>query len=73
MDLPLFYQDIIRILPHRYPFLFVDRIIELELNKRVVGIKNVTSTNRSFRGISLEILSCRGFSSSKPWRRWAAF
>ena len=50
MDLPLYYQDIIRILPHRYPFLFVDRIIELELNKRVVGIKNVTINEPFFAG-----------------------
>ena len=50
MDLPLYYQDIIRILPHRYPFLFVDRIIELELNKRVVGIKNVTINEPFFQG-----------------------
>ncbi len=50
MDLPLYYQDIIRILPHRYPFLFVDRIIELELDKRVVGIKNVTINEPFFQG-----------------------
>ena len=50
MDLPLYYQDIIRILPHRYPFLFVDRIVELELNKRVMGIKNVTINEPFFQG-----------------------
>ena len=50
MELPLYYQDIIRILPHRYPFLFVDRITELELNKRVVGIKNVTINEPFFQG-----------------------
>ncbi len=50
MELPLGYQDIIKILPHRYPFLFVDRIIELELNKRVVGIKNVTINEPFFQG-----------------------
>jgi 3-hydroxymyristoyl/3-hydroxydecanoyl-(acyl carrier protein) dehydratase len=38
-NLPLFYEDIIKILPHRYPFLFVDRIVELEIGKKVVGIK----------------------------------
>ncbi len=36
------------IMPHRYPFLFVDRIIELEHKKRVVGIKNVTINERFF-------------------------
>ncbi len=50
MQVPLGYQDIIKILPHRYPFLFVDRIIELELNKRVVGIKNVTINEPFFQG-----------------------
>ena len=43
MKLPLYYADIIKILPHRYPFLMVDRIIEMEPEKRVVGIKNVTA------------------------------
>jgi beta-hydroxyacyl-ACP dehydratase FabZ len=50
MQVPLGYQDIIKILPHRYPFLFVDRIIELELNKKVVGIKNVTINEPFFQG-----------------------
>jgi beta-hydroxyacyl-ACP dehydratase FabZ len=50
MNLPLTYEDIIKILPHRYPFLLVDRIIELELNKRVVGIKNVTANEPFFQG-----------------------
>ena len=35
-------KEIQRILPHRYPFLLVDRIIEIELEKRIVGIKNVS-------------------------------
>jgi len=50
MDLPLTYQDICRILPHRYPFLLVDRIVELELNQRVVGLKNVTANEPFFQG-----------------------
>ena len=50
MKLPLFYEDIIKILPHRYPFLLVDRITELELGKRVVGIKNVSSNESFFQG-----------------------
>jgi 3-hydroxyacyl-[acyl-carrier-protein] dehydratase len=37
-------------LPHRYPFLFIDRIIELEPHKRAVGLKNVTSDEPFFRG-----------------------
>jgi beta-hydroxyacyl-ACP dehydratase FabZ len=37
-------------LPHRYPFLFVDRITELEPYKRAVGLKNVTANEPFFRG-----------------------
>src|SRR5919202_868979 len=46
LTLPLDYAAIERILPHRYPFLLVDRIIELEVDKRIVGIKNVTQNER---------------------------
>ena len=42
--------DILKILPHRYPFLLVDRILELEAGKRVVGIKNVTFNEEFFQG-----------------------
>jgi len=42
--------DILRILPHRYPFLMVDRIIELEPGKRIVGLKNVTINEPFFQG-----------------------
>ena len=43
-------QGIMDVLPHRYPFLFVDRIIELEECKRIVGIKNVTFNEPFFQG-----------------------
>jgi len=39
-----------RILPHRYPFLLVDRIIEMEPGKRAMGIKNVTVNEDFFNG-----------------------
>jgi beta-hydroxyacyl-ACP dehydratase FabZ len=42
--------DIQAILPHRYPFLLVDRIEELEKGKRIVGIKNVTINESFFQG-----------------------
>ena len=48
LKLPLEIQDIKRILPHRYPFLLVDRIVELEEDHRIVGIKNVSSDERYF-------------------------
>jgi 3-hydroxyacyl-[acyl-carrier-protein] dehydratase len=48
VKLPLEIQDIRAILPHRYPFLFVDRVIEFEEDRRVVGIKNVSYNERYF-------------------------
>ena len=41
---------ILSVLPHRYPFLLVDRILELEPKKRVVGIKNVSINEPFFQG-----------------------
>ena len=46
LSLPLEYAAIEQILPHRYPFLLVDRITELEVDKRIVGIKNVSLNER---------------------------
>ena len=43
-------EDIMKVLPHRYPFLLVDRIIDFEEGKRVVGIKNVTINEPFFQG-----------------------
>jgi 3-hydroxymyristoyl/3-hydroxydecanoyl-(acyl carrier protein) dehydratase len=43
-------QEIMRVLPHRYPMLLVDRVIEVEGFKRAVGIKNVTVNEPFFGG-----------------------
>jgi 3-hydroxyacyl-[acyl-carrier-protein] dehydratase len=43
-------QQIKEIIPHRYPFLLVDRILEIEEGKRAVGIKNVTANEEFFNG-----------------------
>lgn len=43
-------NEIMKILPHRYPFLLVDRIEEVETGKRIVGIKNVTINEPFFQG-----------------------
>ncbi|TLM77524.1 MAG: 3-hydroxyacyl-ACP dehydratase FabZ [Actinobacteria bacterium] len=43
-------NEIQKILPHRYPFLLVDRIIELEEGKKAVGIKNVSANEGFFQG-----------------------
>jgi beta-hydroxyacyl-ACP dehydratase FabZ len=42
--------DILRLLPHRYPFLLVDRVVELDPGKRLVAIKNVTINEPFFNG-----------------------
>jgi len=43
-------NSIMKILPHRYPFLFVDKIIHLEMGKHATGIKNVTMNDYFFKG-----------------------
>lgn len=43
-------NDIMRMIPHRYPFLLVDRIIELVPRVRIVGLKNVTIDEPFFQG-----------------------
>jgi 3-hydroxyacyl-[acyl-carrier-protein] dehydratase len=43
-------DEIQRLLPHRYPFLLVDRVISLELGKRIVGMKNVSINEPFFQG-----------------------
>ena len=43
-------QQIKEIIPHHFPFLLVDRIIEIEEGKRAVGIKNVTANEEFFNG-----------------------
>jgi 3-hydroxyacyl-[acyl-carrier-protein] dehydratase len=48
--LPLEAADIMRILPHRYPFLLVDRVVELEPGTRAVGLKQVTANEPHFTG-----------------------
>ncbi len=43
-------DEIMRVLPHRYPFLLVDRVLEIEAGKRIVGLKNVTINEPFFQG-----------------------
>ncbi|HEX6177787.1 MAG TPA: 3-hydroxyacyl-ACP dehydratase FabZ [Thermoanaerobaculia bacterium] len=42
--------EIMKVLPHRYPMLLVDRILEIEDGKRIVGLKNVTANEQFFQG-----------------------
>lgn len=50
LQLPLDTLAIRSILPHRYPFLLVDRVIELDPGQRAVGLKNVTANEEFFQG-----------------------
>jgi 3-hydroxyacyl-[acyl-carrier-protein] dehydratase len=43
-------QDVLRFLPHRYPFLLVDRVVSLELDQSIVALKNVTMNEHFFTG-----------------------
>ena len=43
-------EEIMKVLPHRYPFLLVDRVLEIDPGKRIVGIKNVTINEPFFQG-----------------------
>jgi UDP-3-O-[3-hydroxymyristoyl] N-acetylglucosamine deacetylase/3-hydroxyacyl-[acyl-carrier-protein] dehydratase len=46
----MYIEDIKKVLPHRYPFLLVDRILSVEPGKSIVGIKNVTANEEFFNG-----------------------
>ncbi|HXE31857.1 MAG TPA: 3-hydroxyacyl-ACP dehydratase FabZ [Terriglobales bacterium] len=48
--LPMGVVEIERLLPHRYPFLLLDRIVEFEPRKRIVALKNVTANEPFFQG-----------------------
>ena len=50
MDMKLDIKTIMDTLPHRYPFLLVDRVVEFEKNKRIVAVKNVTINEPFFQG-----------------------
>lgn len=47
---PIEVEEIRSLLPHRYPFLLVDRIIDLEPERRIIGLKNVTINEPFFQG-----------------------
>lgn len=47
---PLGYREITKILPHRYPFLLVDRVVSVEPGKRVLAYKNVSANEPFFNG-----------------------
>lgn len=56
VEVPLGAPQIMKILPHRYPFLLVDRVLELIPGKRAVGIKNVTINEPFFQGQEMLVM-----------------
>ena len=64
--------QLLNVLPHRYPFLLVDRIIKIEGEEKIVGLKNVTINEPFFQGHFPGTRSCRACCSWKRWRRWRA-
>jgi 3-hydroxyacyl-[acyl-carrier-protein] dehydratase len=82
-DKTLDINGILDILPHRYPFLLIDRILDLEEGKSARGIKNVTINEPFFQGhfpgnpimpgvIIVEAMAQVGaVPLSRPWPRWA--
>ena len=50
VKLPIHVTDIQKLLPHRYPFLLVDRVVELEPHKSIVALKNVSINEPFFQG-----------------------
>lgn len=50
METVLTYDEIKQIIPHRYPFLLIDRVVELEEGKRCVGLKQVSGNEPFFQG-----------------------
>ena len=63
--------DIMEILPHRYPMLLIDRIIELEPMKYAIGIKNATFNEQFSKATFRASRLCRASSLPKPWPRSA--
>jgi 3-hydroxyacyl-[acyl-carrier-protein] dehydratase len=50
LDLPITAERILTMLPHRYPILLIDRIVEIEVGERAVALKNVTMNEPQFQG-----------------------
>ena len=48
-------REILRLLPHRYPFVMIDRIVDVRGDEHGIGIKNVSSTSRIFSAIFRKI------------------
>jgi len=65
------YHEIIAILPHRFPFLLIDRVVEFEDGVRIVALKNVSVNEPHFRGHFPEQPLMPACCSARRWRRRA--
>lgn len=54
-------QDLLAVLPHRYPFLLIDRIVDIDGDVSATGIKNVTINEPHFTGHFLKSRLCRAY------------
>lgn len=50
MEMPLYIEDIRKLIPHRYPFLLVDRVVEFVDGEMIRGVKNITANEEFFQG-----------------------
>lgn len=66
-------NEICQLLPHRYPFLLVDRVVEFEADKRIVAIKNVTINEPQFNGHFPGNPVFPGVMIVKHWRKLPEF
>lgn len=57
----LHIEEILELLPHRYPFLLVDRVLDFEEGRFLRAVKNVSVNEPFFQGTSLVSLSSRGY------------
>ncbi len=62
-------QLIQRILPHRYPFLLVDKVVDIDGTSSALGIKNVTMNEPHFQGHFPAHRLCQASQSSKQWHK----
>ena len=62
-------QEILAMLPHRYPFLMLDRVVELVPGERVHAVKNVTANEPQFQGHNLLTGDVPGGTDNEHWRR----
>ena len=64
---------VLDVLPHRFPFVMIDRVVSIEGNESLTGLKNVSINEPFFTGHFPGILLCREFCNWKQWPRLQGF